>query len=242
MNMTHRFRLEAWAAVAAGLSTPADWQAWFRDPVPPDAAFVPDNATVPAALRRRLAPLGRAALSVAAAVRPDSPCPMVFLSRHGELRQTAELLTQLATEGAVSPMGFSLSVHNAIAGIYGIAHADRVATTCIAANEDLAESGVVEALGWLSSGCEHVMLVCAEDPVPHPYAGDADEATFRHAWACRLAAGREGDLSLEVHRSSAPTPAAHGVPPSLRALAFMAGAMPGVPRLETGRYRWQRHA
>jgi hypothetical protein len=166
---------------------------------------------------------------------------MVFLSRHGELRQTADLLAQLANEGAVSPMGFSLSVHNAIAGIYGIAHADRVATTCIAANDDLAECGVIEALGWLSSGSEAVMLVCAEEPVPSPYQGDGSEPAFRHAWGCRLVAGGAGDLSLAVHAAPAPSQAGL-VPPSLRALAFMTGAMPDATRLDTGRYRWQRHA
>lgn len=238
--MTLRFRVAAWAAAAAGLATQPAWQSWFRSPSALAREFIPDAAGVPAALRRRLGPLGRAALAMADAVRPAPPCPMVFASRHGELRLTAELLGQLAAEGGVSPLGFSLSVHNAIPGIYSIAHADRVATTCIAANRDLAECAVVEALGWLGSGCDRVMIVCAEDVVPSPYEGDGTEASFRHAWAMVIAPAAGEGFSLQAGVGEAPTPAA--MPADLRALGFLVGGPGGSAVLDSGRYRWQRHA
>ncbi len=238
--MTRRFRVEAWAAVAAGLTTQPQWQSWFRAPSSLERDFIADASGVPAALRRRLGPLGRAAMAVATAVRPATPCPMVFVSRHGELRLTADLLTQLAAEGVVSPMGFSLSVHNAIPGIYSIAQADRTPTTAIAANRDLAECGVVEALGWLASGFERAMIVCAEEAVPPPYEADGAEAAFRHAWAIVVAPVAEGGFSLEPRE--APVEPADAVPPGLRALSFLVGDAPGATVLNTGRHRWQRHA
>jgi len=238
--MTRRFRVEAWAAVAAGLTTQPDWQTFFHAPRALERDFIADASGVPAALRRRLGPLGRAALAVANAVRPATPCPMVFVSRHGELKLTADLLAQLAAEGGVSPMGFSLSVHNAIPGIYSIAHADRVATTCLAANRDLAECGVVEALGWLASGCERVMLVCAEDAVPAPYEGDGTESAYRHAWAIVMRTTEGEGFSLEPREATA---TASELPADLRALAFLVGqATPDADALDTGRFHWRRHA
>jgi len=237
--MNGRFRVESWAAAAAGLTTRSEWESWFRDPAPVEPGFVADASAVPAAIRRRLGPLGRAALAVALQVRPETACPLVFLSRHGELRQTAELLAQLAAEGAVSPMGFSLSVHNAIPGIYSIVHADRSPTTCIAANRDLVEAGVIEALGWLSDGCGRVMIVFAEDIVPEPYEGDDARTPFRHAWACVLADAGEGGIGLHPLPSQSPAAPAAGLP-DLRVLAFLTD--PGARTLDTGRYRWQRHA
>lgn len=240
--MALQFAVDSWAALAPGLSTREQWLDWFRAPTPLAGGFAADLAWVPAALRRRVSPLGRAALNVLASCQPAGPCPVVFASRHGDLEPTAALLAQLHQEGLVSPMGFSLAVHNAAMGIYSIARDDRVTTTSIAANVDLAEAAFCEASGWLAAGEPQVLVVCCADPVPAPYQPTAGTESFRYAWACRLRAVESGGISLALSpRESASThdPIESA---SLRALAFLADARDGDQRSATGRYLWKRHA
>jgi hypothetical protein len=236
-----QFAVDSWAALAPGLSTQQQWLDWFRQPQPLAREFPPELTWVPAALRRRVSPLGRAALNVLATCQPPGHCPAVFASRYGDLDAVAGLLAQLHQEGTVSPMGFSLAVHNAAMGIYSIARADRTTTTSLAVNQDLAEAACCEAMGWLAAGEPQVLVVCCADPIPAPYQPTAGAEPFRYAWACRLRAVNAGGLSVEL---SAGAPAAgEGIEfPSLRALSFLVGARGAELRSETGRYLWRRHA
>jgi hypothetical protein len=240
--MALHFAVDSWAALAPGLATREQWLDWFREPRPLAGEFAPDLAWVPAALRRRVSPLGRAALNVLASCQPAEPCPAVFASRHGDLEPTAGLLAQLHQEGVVSPMGFSLAVHNAAMGIYSIARDDRVTTTSIAANTDLAEAACCEALGWLAAGEPQVLVVCCADPVPAPYQATAGTEAFRYAWACRLRAVESGGISLALLPGAGAAVADSIDSASLRALAFLAGARAGEQPSATGRYLWRRHA
>jgi hypothetical protein len=237
-----QFAVDSWAALAPGLSTQQQWLQWFGAPQPLVGEFAPELAWVPATLRRRVSPLGRAALNVLASCQPSEPCPAVFASRYGDLAAVAGLLAQLHGEGAVSPMGFSLAVHNAAMGIYSIARQDRITTTSIAANEDLAEAACCEALGWLAAGEPQVLVVCCADPVPFPYQATAGAEPFRYAWACRLRAVESGGISLAAAVGTAPGGSDPIESPSLRALSFLAGTGAGEMRSDTGRYLWRRHA
>lgn len=236
-----QFAVDSWAALAPGLSTQQQWLDWFRQPQPLAGEFAADLAWVPAALRRRVSPLGRAALNVLAACQPAEQCPAVFVSRYGDLDAVAGLLAQLHQEGGVSPMGFSLAVHNAAMGIYSIARNDRTTTTSLAANQDLAEAACCEALGWLAAGEPQVLVVCCADPVPAPYQATAGAEPFRHAWACRLRAVASGGISLGVADGESAGEEPIGFA-SLRALSFLAGARERELRSETGRYLWRRDA
>jgi hypothetical protein len=251
MSAAAGFIIEHWAALAASLSTPQQWCDWFRQPAPLAREFTPELTWMPAALRRRVSPLGRAALSVLAACQGDAPCPVVLASRYGDLSATAELLTQLHHEGGVSPMGFSLAVHNAAVGIYSIARKDRTVTTSIAARTDLAEAAFFEAMGWLAAGEAEVLVVCGDDPVPPPY--QTQPSDFRYAWACRLRAAAGEGFTLQTV-TDAPVPEASPPPPPhthtyishpcLRTLAFLVGeTQPTLTlRSESGQYLWRRHA
>lgn len=240
--MGPQFAVDSWAALAPGLSTPQQWLDWFRAPQPLAREFAPELAWMPAALRRRVSPLGRAALNVLASCQPPEPCPAIFASRYGDLEAVAGLLAQLHQEGAVSPMGFSLAVHNAAMGIYSIARADRTTTTSIAANVDLAEGAICEALGWLAAGEPQVLVVCCADPVPSPYQPTAGAEPFRHAWACRLRAVDSGGFSLAIMADRVPAAAEPIESASLRVLSLLAGARDAELRSATGRYLWRRHA
>jgi len=235
-----RFAVESWAALAPGLSTKSQWLDWFRDPQPLAGEVALDMAWMPAALRRRVNPLGRAALNVLAKCQPADPCPIVFASRYGDLEGTAALLAQLHQEGVASPMGFSLAVHNAAVGIYSIARGDRAGTTSIAATVDLAEAACCEALCYLATEAAQVMVVCCGEPVPAPYEPTDGVPQFRYAWACLLRAVDSGGISLTAGCSTPAVGDQLGAA-SLRALAFLAGGCGAQLSSETGRYLWQRH-
>ncbi|MGC4027633.1 MAG: beta-ketoacyl synthase chain length factor [Steroidobacteraceae bacterium] len=239
-----RFAVENWAALASGLSTQQEWLSWFREPGPLEREFAPELSWMPAGLRRRVSPLGRAALNVLAACQPDEPCPVVFASRYGDLDAIAGLLTQLHREGGVSPMAFSLSVHNSAVGVYSIARKDRVTTTSIAARTDLAEAAFFEALGCLASGIPRVLVVCCEDCIPRPYRVEGKDGGFRYAWACCLRAQSAGGFALMAATSGPvdmcfPSRVDH---PSLRALAFLVSDEGASLASESGHYLWRRHA
>jgi hypothetical protein len=242
--MALQFAVDSWAALASGLSTQQQWLEWFRDPRPLARDFIPELAWMPASLRRRVSPLGRTALSVLSTCQLTDLGPVVFASRYGDLEGIAELLTQLDREGVVSPMGFSLAVHNAAMGVNSIARKDRTTTTCIAVNEDMAEAACFEALGWLGDGVGHVLMVCCGDPVPPPYEPTQGSEQFRYAWACRLRAVSSGGFSLlATIAGQASSPINPATPACLRALSFLVGAHPGEDLLsESGRYLWRRHA
>ena len=120
--MDGQFSLLGWSAFAAGLESPDDWLAWSRQPTLPDGLATPALSEMPAMQRRRLEPLGRMALQVAWRCEPAPPAdlPMVFASRHGDIRRTFGMLEGLARDEPLSPTHFGLSTHNAIAAQYSI--------------------------------------------------------------------------------------------------------------------------
>jgi hypothetical protein len=77
-------------------------------------------------LRRRAGFLGKMALEVAYQVLDGrTDIPTVFCSRHGEVTRAIELLTIWRAAKPLSPTGFGMAVHNASAGLFSIARADR---------------------------------------------------------------------------------------------------------------------
>jgi hypothetical protein len=148
-------------------------------------------AFVEAGLRRRLSPLARSALAVAEAVRPkDAPVRMVFASRHGELRRNADMLQELAAGQAPSPMNFSLSVLNAVAGLFGIAHRDQSASSALSAGRATVPFALIEgaAQAWTYPG-QTVLVICADEPPPELYVDLIDEPIRPYALAVALRAG-----------------------------------------------------
>lgn len=145
-----------------------DWCAWGldADPAAPDVTFIDP------ALRRRLGPMARSALSAAERIRPHkSPVRVVFASRHGELRRNAEMLEELADGQTPSPMNFSLSVLNAVAGLYAIARRDTSATTAVSAGHATVPLALLEgaAQAWTYPR-EAALVVCADEPAPPLFA------------------------------------------------------------------------
>ena len=235
-----QFNIDQWSAWGPGLSTTADWQSWAREERLPDAAAQPDVAFLPAMQRRRLSPLARMVFSVAwplAEGRP--PMPLIFVSRHGETGRSLELLRELAVEQPLSPTQFSLSVHNAVIGLWSILRQDTSEMTAIAGERDGLEHGLLEAAALLAEGAAEVLLVVTEEPLPELYSPWVDDVPFAYAVALRLKAGSEWSLVLGENGTALAPPSHPNALNLVRALIERTGLIhhPWKKRLWT----WQRN-
>jgi len=211
------FAFRHWAAWAPGLERREDWLAWTAAPRRPEGEAAPAVSEMPAMLRRRADRLGRMAL----AVLYQSTCrsaPIIYCSRYGELGRVAKLLAELAATGAVSPQGFSVSVHNAIAGLYSIATRGHENVQSLAAAEATPLAGLVDAAGLLADGADCVRLVLCEEPVPPVFGAFAEPCDCPYAVLLELAPGN--DFRFEW-TGSLPAAVPQALPPALALLHFL---------------------
>ncbi|MDN3640809.1 beta-ketoacyl synthase chain length factor [Simiduia curdlanivorans] len=155
----------------------------------------PDVSAVPAMLRRRLSGVGRVAAAVVWDLVPEaSSMPMVFCSQHGDQDRTLQLLDALGRQEALSPAAFSMSVHNAVAGVLSIAKKAKGAMTALAADEQLLSMGLIEAWGQLQSADE-VLLVIYDLPLPEVYQ-HTDNVIYPYALAMVLSRQEGSPIAL----------------------------------------------
>jgi len=193
------FNIAQWRAWAPGLESADDWQAWGRQPcVPAPSDAAPDVSFLPAMQRRRLSRLARMAFSVGwPLAEGHGQLPLVFISRHGETPRTFEILSDLAADQPLSPTQFSLSVHNAVIGLWSILRGSTCEMTALAANGDGLEHGMLEAAALLNEGAPAVLLVITEEQPPEAYRRWIDDVPFPYALGLLLTPGDEWQLSLE---------------------------------------------
>jgi len=243
---TIAFSLAAWAAWAPGIEERADWDAWARSPWLPSGDQVPALEEVPAMQRRRIERLGRMAMQAAFwcdHARSES-VPVVFVSRHGDVQRSLSLLEQQARGEPLSPAGFGLSVHNAVAALHSIAQGYRDNYLALAASKAGVEAALIEAAGLLADGANEVQVVVYETCLPPAYAPFLDEPDPPHAWSCRvrvvdagagITIGWRADEMRERGASGA-------LPASLEALRFLLSDDPGHEHIADGlRWEWRRH-
>jgi Beta-ketoacyl synthase, N-terminal domain len=125
---------------------------------------------IPILLRRRVGPIGQAALRAAWALPRVEHARFVFASRHGEFDRTLTMLEQVATEDGPSPADFSLGVHNALAGLLSVATRNHGGHTALAAGLDSFGFGLMEAAVCLFERPEEpVILVYYDAALPQGY-------------------------------------------------------------------------
>lgn len=169
-----------------------------------DSGAQPDVSALPPMQRRRLSRLARMAFHVAWPLAEAYPqLPMVFASRHGETPRTLAILTDLAQEEPLSPTQFSLSVHNAIIGLWSIQRGDTSEMTALAGAGDGLENAVLEACGMLADGAPAVLLVIAEETPPQLYQPYITDVPFPYAVSLLLKPGSQWQLSLSQGRGAA---------------------------------------
>lgn len=162
-----QFRIEQWRAWAPGLDNAADWHAWQQAPfAPQDGGEQPDVGFFRPCSAAAWSRLARMAFHVAWPLADAAgPLPLVFASRHGEtFSRTLAILSDLAHDEPLSPTQFSLSVHNAIIGLWSIQRGDTSEMTALAAEGgDGLEQALLEAATLLGEGAPGVLLIVVEE-------------------------------------------------------------------------------
>lgn len=198
------FNIARWRAWAPGLATSDDWLRWGRAELAPSTDEAPDVSFLPAMQRRRLSRLARMVFAVGwPLAEGHERLPMVFASRHGETPRTFDILGDLAARQPLSPTQFSLSVHNAIVGLWSIIRGATCEMTALAAAGDGLEHAVIEASALLAEGAPAVLLVVAEETPPPLYAPWIDDVPFPYALGLLLTAGEQWRMTLgDDHETS----------------------------------------
>jgi hypothetical protein len=158
---------------------------------------------MPAMLRRRCSVFAKVSLSVAhAALRGlsgDGAVPTVFASTHGESHVTAGLLNELAQSQQLSPMSFSLSVHNAASGLFSIATGNTAPASALSSEFDCLLMGLCEAITMLSQGdAKQVLLVCSDDIVAEEFRRGDERCSPPFAIALLIGTGAEESNSCQL--------------------------------------------
>ncbi|MCB1853780.1 MAG: beta-ketoacyl synthase chain length factor [Halieaceae bacterium] len=148
----------------------------------------PDLGTVPALKRRRLGALARTVFHVLdRCADTDQSEPVVFSSYLGEIKRTQALLESVAAGGPVSPMAFSLSVHNAIAGQWSLIRGIKAPMTALSPPAGSPVPALLEAQGILLEGhYPAVNVAYFEEDYPGFYAPFFSGAQGPCALALRL--------------------------------------------------------
>lgn len=160
-----------------------------------------DAAAIPMMLRRRLVGTALTAIRCGLAALPSSgkPVEVVTCGRHGDLARTQRLLLGMMKGDPPSPLDFSLSVHNALAGMLDLVRREQTGHTSIAAGRATLTAALLEL--WARLHCapdRAALLLCVEPPIPEELADRTDPALGGTVLA----------LGLEHQRTTAsPTPA-----------------------------------
>ena len=159
-------------------------------------AFVPNN------LKRRLSPLAKTVFcAVSQCGNNNGSIPVVFSSTHGELARSLEMIKVMERGEDISPTAFSLSVHNAIAGLFSIVYGNTSEVTVLAPGEDGMASAFLEALGMLQEGIPEVLMVFYDEPLPDFYPAEPYQLStdISSAVALKISKG-QGGMEIQFKR------------------------------------------
>lgn len=213
-----------------------DWRGWFADqaglnPAPRHRISAQPGSALPAMLRRRLDATGRATCDILGVLDPNADLPLVHASRHGDATHTLEMLEALERGEPISPTRFSMSVHNAVLGVYSIAQQHHRPIQALGACGDEFDALLHEAHGYLVEGHSAVVVVFSEGPLPSAYDGRTEHPGTACAVGMRLTLST-GQRLMASHSEHT----AHPTP--LEVISWLNG---DAPYLE-GRHRWQLRA
>ena len=170
---------------------------------------------------------------VSQVIAPNCRVPTVYVSRHGEIISSLNMLRDLAAGTALSPTAFSHSVHNGVVGQLSMLRQDASEAVALAAGYDGLPSALFEAAGMLAEGAPQVLLIAADESLPGFYQETAvDDGGFAMAWLL----GTEGTrLTIQSTPSGAASVAGTE---AARALSRMLLGKTGELRLKGERYDW----
>lgn len=242
--MIHSFCVTAWSAWAPGLESESAWRAWAGAPET-DAADRDERqaSPVPLLLRRRISPLGQAALRAAWGLPDISTSRLISASRHGEFGRTLSILDSLVSGDDLSPADFTLSVHHALIGLLSIAAQNREGHTAIAAGAESFGYALMEAAACLAeTPATPVTILCYDEPLPAPFDRHGMPGETAFAAAFHLTATGPGER-ITLATAPAGRHAAQEAPQALDFLRFVLnGAASSGSHGNRLDWQWKRHA
>ena len=242
--ITRSFCVTGWAAWAPGLDSESAWRAWAGaqqiDPLEHDER---QAAPIPPLLRRRVSPLGQAALRAAWGLPNISISRLISASRHGEFGRTLSILDSLARGSEVSPADFTLSVHHALIGLLSIAAQNREGHTAVAAGTESFGYALMEAAACLAeTPGTPVIVVCYDEPLPAPFDSHGQPSETAFAAAFHLTASGPGEQTM-LATCPASRHATSDMPQALDFLRFVLnGDDESVSRGARLDWKWKRYA
>ncbi|MEC4747108.1 beta-ketoacyl synthase chain length factor [Methylomicrobium sp. Wu6] len=197
------FVLSDWSICAPGLHGREGWGGFRTGAREIDNALPKIPDFIPKLQQRRLSPLARLVFNaIDQCLNPGETLPTVFSSAHGEVGKALEMLQMIQAGEELSPTVFSLSVHNAIAGLYSIVYHNQQEITVMAPGLDGLAPAFLEALGLLQEGAGQVLVVLYDEPIAefYPLAPFKLNAEFPCALALRLSLDGAG-MALRLRRA-----------------------------------------
>ena len=241
MSSIFGFSISCWSAWAPGLATLGEWTAWSKNPQRIASPDTPKTSLAHAGHRRRTSQLSRMAIETAVRCIPNGQqVRSVFASRHGECRVAQTLLETLAKRELLSPLGFSLSVHNTAAGLCSIMTGNHAASSSVAAGKQSFCCGLLEALGVLARHPSEPVLLVAADEYPPPILLDViDEPPAAFAFSALLQHASHGaNVEVELGASPPEHPAPAVFPEVLQFISWLVAASPAPLSFHDLRQCW----
>jgi hypothetical protein len=238
-----RFKVEQWAAYSFQPETPDTLITVGCSSISTDASA--STATLPSTLRRRVTAIGKTAFKAACDLAVPENGRFIFCSRHGEFERTLRILTALANDDPVSPADFSLSVHNALAGLLSIALRNTAGHTAIASGPDSFGSALIEAASCLIDEPDQpVLLVYYDEGLAEPYSEIADENDSCIALAMLLVSPQHdpGEVIFELTQREGALVTVSSTDEARAFLDFleMRSARQPTSLGQTSQWRWRR--
>lgn len=171
--MYYSFNVLDWAALAPGLSITEDWCQWARETTHYQwhTQELAKFQKIPMMVARRMSIPSKVAVETALWLveRNLDIDAAVFVSRHGEVERTYNIVSDLANQKDISPTGFAMSVHNTAAGLFTIEAKKSIPVSSLSAGIDGFHQGLLEVQGMFASGKKKVMLIDFDGVIPTIY-------------------------------------------------------------------------
>ena len=186
MHDSYYIAVDTWSAWLSGLAKLSELKSWAAgEQNLPLEYKCPKALCIPAMQRRRCSKLAKTSLEIAEACTLNSDVSSiqsVFASRHGESDINLSLLNSVAQRELLSPMEFTLSVHNAVSGLFTISNQNRLPSSAVAARTHILSAGMFEALSYLGENPDlPLLLIISDYPVPEEFCHTKEEQGVAYA-------------------------------------------------------------
>jgi hypothetical protein len=169
---------------------------------------------------------------------PADQVHLVWVTRHGEITVTIELLKELAEDELLMPMAFSNSVPNTPPAYFDIATDNTLITRTVCGGRDSFHKGLLDAVGLLLDKQDHpVLLIQADGVLPEPLDEYNTSGSLPFGMALLLDEDSDDGDAVSVTRRSTESPQSAELPPGLILLRWLIGDRESI-RLHSGRMNW----